>query len=64
MGTQARAALDLRPSAPADQRLARGAPATLTEGIDAVRVCDEARATGLHVADPAADPAADPEDAS
>lgn len=60
MGTQARAALDLRPSAPADQRLARGAPATLAEGIDAVRVCDEARATRLHVADPAADP----EDAS
>jgi predicted dehydrogenase len=46
MGTQARAALDLRPSAPADQRIARGAPATLSDGIDAVRLCDEARTIG------------------
>ena len=44
MGTQARAALDLRPTAPADERLARGAPATLADGIAAVRLCDEARA--------------------
>ena len=29
MGTQARAALDLRPTTPTDERLARGAPATL-----------------------------------
>ena len=60
MGTQARAALDLRPSAPADQRLARGAPATLADGIDAVRLCDEARAAGPRAA--VIDP--DPEDAS
>ena len=60
MGTQARAALDLRPSAPADQRLARGAPATLGDGIDAVRLCDEARAAGPRAA--VIDP--DPEDAS
>ena len=46
MGTQARAALDLRPTAPADERLARGAPATLAEGIAAVRLCDAARALG------------------
>jgi predicted dehydrogenase len=43
MGTQARAAIELRPSAPPDERLARGAPATLVDGIAAVRVCDEAR---------------------
>jgi len=60
MGTQARAALDLRPSAPADQRLARGAPATLADGIDAVRLCDEARAAGPRAA--VIDP--DPQDAS
>ena len=47
MATQARAALDLLPSAPADERLARGAPATLADGIAAVRLCDEARATGI-----------------
>jgi predicted dehydrogenase len=46
MGVQARAALELRPSSPADQRLARGAPATLADGIAAVRLCDEARAVG------------------
>lgn len=60
MGTQARAALDLRPSAPAAQRLTRGAPATLAEGIDAVRLCDEARAAGVR----AAPTDTDPEDAS
>jgi predicted dehydrogenase len=48
MGTQARAALDLRPSTPLDERVARGAPATLSDGIAAVRLCDEARATGGH----------------
>ncbi|GAB3875599.1 Gfo/Idh/MocA family oxidoreductase [Terrabacter terrigena] len=47
MGTQARAALDLLPTAPADQRIARGAPATLADGVAAVRLCDEARTTGL-----------------
>ena len=47
MGTQARAALDLRPTAPADERLARGAPATLADGIASVRLCDEARALGV-----------------
>ncbi|NUR15067.1 MAG: Gfo/Idh/MocA family oxidoreductase [Dermatophilaceae bacterium] len=47
MGTQARAALDLLPTAPADQRIARGAPATLAEGIAAVRLCDAARAGGV-----------------
>ncbi|NUO91036.1 MAG: Gfo/Idh/MocA family oxidoreductase [Dermatophilaceae bacterium] len=47
MGTQARAALDLLPTAPADQRIARGAPATLAEGIAAVRLCDAARAVGV-----------------
>jgi len=43
MGTQARAALELRPTSPLDERVARGAPATLSDGIDAVRLCDEAR---------------------
>jgi len=47
MGTQARAALDLRPTAPADERLARGAPATLADGIAAVGLCDAARALGV-----------------
>lgn len=47
MGTQARGALALRPSASLDERLARGAPATLTEGIAAVRVCDVARTAGV-----------------
>jgi predicted dehydrogenase len=46
MSTQARAALDLRPTAPADERLARGAPATLADGVAAVRLCDSARAAG------------------
>ncbi|MER7073830.1 Gfo/Idh/MocA family oxidoreductase [Terrabacter sp. NPDC000476] len=49
MGAQARAAMNLRPSTSVDERVARGAPATLTEGIDAVRLCDEARAAGAHV---------------
>jgi predicted dehydrogenase len=44
MGAQARAALELRPSSPADERIARGAPATLADGIAAVRLCDQARA--------------------
>jgi predicted dehydrogenase len=43
MGTQARAAMTLRLTDPADERVARGAPATLAEGIAAVRLCDEAR---------------------
>lgn len=46
MGAQARAALDLRPTAPERERIARGAPATLADGIAAVRLCDEARAAG------------------
>ncbi|HET7800360.1 MAG TPA: Gfo/Idh/MocA family oxidoreductase [Humibacillus xanthopallidus] len=46
MGTQARAALELRPTSPLDDRVARGAPATLSDGIDAVRLCDEARGIG------------------
>ncbi|MGO4600133.1 Gfo/Idh/MocA family protein [Terrabacter sp. 2RAF25] len=46
MGTQARAALDLLPTAPADERIARGAPASLAEGVAAVRLCDSARAAG------------------
>jgi predicted dehydrogenase len=44
MGTQARAALALSPSAPADDRIPQGAPATLADGIAAVRLCDRARA--------------------
>lgn len=56
MGTQARAALALRPTAAPDERFARGAPATLADGIDAVRLCDEARSIGTrltaHVTDP------------
>lgn len=52
MGAQARAALDLVPTAPADERIARGAPATLADGIAAVSLCDDARATGLHPAPP------------
>ena len=47
MGTQARAALALRPSSAVDERIARGAPATLTEGIASIRLCDEARAAGV-----------------
>lgn len=48
MGTQARAALELRPTSSLDERLARGAPATLADGIDTVRLCDEARALCTH----------------
>ena len=44
MGTQARAALDLLPTAPVDERIGRGAPATLADGVAAVRLCDAARA--------------------
>jgi predicted dehydrogenase len=46
MGTQARAALELRPSTPLEERIARGAPATLADGIASVRLCDEARPIG------------------
>jgi predicted dehydrogenase len=46
MGAQARAALDLRPTASETERVARGAPAPLSDGIAAVRLCDEARAAG------------------
>jgi len=46
MGAQARAALDLLPTAPVDERVARGAPATLADGVAAVRLCDAARAAG------------------
>jgi predicted dehydrogenase len=46
MGAQARAALALSPSAPADDRIPQGAPATLADGIAAVRLCDQARAFG------------------
>ena len=52
MGAQARAALALLPTAPAAQRIARGAPATLADGIAALRLCDDARATGLPTAPP------------
>ncbi|MFM6847828.1 MAG: Gfo/Idh/MocA family oxidoreductase [Terrabacter sp.] len=43
MGTQARAALQLLPTAPVDERIARGAPATLADGMAALRLCDAAR---------------------
>ncbi len=46
MGTQARAALQLLPTAPVDERISRGAPATLAEGVAALRLCDAARAAG------------------
>lgn len=46
MGTQARAALGLSPSASAGVRIPQGAPATLADGIAAVRLCDQARAAG------------------
>ena len=59
MGTQARAALDLRPTAPADERLARGAPATLAEGVATVRLCDAARAAGHRGSSPRPPPARD-----
>jgi predicted dehydrogenase len=52
MGAQARAALDLMPTAPADERLGRGAPATLADGIAAVRLCDDARAISPRTAPP------------
>lgn len=52
MGRQARAALTLDPMAPLEERLAAGAPASLAEGVLAVVVCDDARASrhekGLH----------------
>ena len=46
MATQARAALLLHPSTAAEERHVAGAPATLAEGVAAVRLCDEARALG------------------
>jgi len=55
MGTQARAALELKPWSPAAQRIARGAPATLADGIDAVRLCDEARALASQGPNPDSD---------
>lgn len=45
MTRQARALLALPPTAPLDERLAAGAPATLSEGVLAVRICDDARAS-------------------
>ena len=62
MGTQARAALDLRPSTPLDERVARGAPATLSDGIAAVALCDEARSTGRREVVAVTDPDPDPEE--
>ena len=43
MVRQARAALTLAPTAPLEDRLEAGAPATLAEGVLAVEVCDSAR---------------------
>jgi len=56
MGTQARAALELRAWAPAQQRIPRGAPASLAEGVAAVRLCDEARAFDGRGTTPTTDP--------
>ncbi|MEW1955040.1 Gfo/Idh/MocA family oxidoreductase [Terrabacter sp. NPDC080008] len=61
MGTQARAALELRPWAPAPVRIPRGAPANLAEGVAAVRLCDEARALSTSRADAAASASDHPE---
>jgi predicted dehydrogenase len=47
MGRQARAALELDPTAPADVLLAAGAPATLEQGCQAVQICDDARESNL-----------------
>ena len=44
MARQARAALTLAPTAPLEERLGAGAPASLAEGVLAVEVCDDARA--------------------
>lgn len=46
MARQARAALDLAPDGPAETLLAAGAPATLSQGVAAVRIGDLARANG------------------
>ncbi|MGW5239970.1 Gfo/Idh/MocA family protein [Monashia sp. NPDC004114] len=54
MATQARAALDLLPVAAGAARLEAGAPATLAEGLAALRLCDAAR----RLSDPAYGPAA------
>ncbi|GAA2742866.1 Gfo/Idh/MocA family oxidoreductase [Terrabacter aerolatus] len=62
MGAQARAALTLRPSTSADERVARGAPATLAEGIAAIRLCDDARDMGVREIDAITDTR--PEDGS
>ena len=43
MARQARAALTLAPTAPLEERIGAGAPATLAEGVLAVEVCDAAR---------------------
>lgn len=43
MARQARAALALPPIAPLEERLAAGAPASLSEALLAVQVCDDAR---------------------
>ena len=43
MARQARAALTLAPTAPLEERLGVGAPASLAEGVLAVEVCDDAR---------------------
>jgi predicted dehydrogenase len=43
MATQARAALELHPSANPAERHTAGAPATLAEGLGAVELCDRAR---------------------
>ena len=47
MGRQARAALELDPTTPADVLLAAGAPATLEQGWRAVQICDDARESNL-----------------
>lgn len=46
MARQARAALALAPDGPAATLLAAGAPATLSQGVAAVGICDLARASG------------------
>ena len=46
MARQARAALTLSPTAPLEERLAAGAPASLAEGFLAVASCDVARSFG------------------
>jgi hypothetical protein len=43
MGIQARAALELHPTASPAERHTEGAPATLAEGLGALELCDRAR---------------------